>query len=598
MAGVPAQSQSHIPAESSSNTLQDQLAALQMALDVSERRFEKLRLSAGKRDRKAGRFAHDCRRILDLVAKDQSLERVLAAIAAVGEKQFKGSECRITTGDFGEELPSPTRQCRDTRSYSIRSGAGRSLGRMTIQGGTVEEDARRDPIAQTLTRLAAVAIEQDQLRDRLRFEADCDRLTSLANRSSFERKLRATLQHLDGLGSVALFSIDLDRFHEINDTLGSGCGDVILREVARRLQAAVPAGYFGRTGGDEFSVLAGSVHSAGEAERVAKQLLGAFQKPFHAGDRELYLTASIGIGLCPEHATDPVALQQSADSAMCRAKAAGRNQWCVFEPARGTNALERLELQIALRRAIERNELELHYQPQVDLDGGLKGMEALLRWNHPTRGQIPPGEFIPIAEDTGLIVPIGAWVLKEACRQAAKWQGDRLHPVKVAVNVSAIQFYFSDMVKLVREALDAAQLSAEYLELEITESLAMRNSEDSLRQIRSLRELGVTVVIDDFGTGYSSLSYLHRLPVDMLKIDRSFLMHSDGRSRWAFVHAITMLAHDLGLRVLAEGIENADQLADLRNAGVDLAQGFFFGRPMPKEAATELLRDSSVALRA
>jgi EAL domain-containing protein (putative c-di-GMP-specific phosphodiesterase class I) len=263
------------------------------------------------------------------------------------------------------------------------------------------------------------------------------------------------------------------------------------------------------------------------------------------------------------------------------AKQQGKNRYVVYEAALTTSLRERLDLEIGLRRALERNEFELHYQPQVDLSGNLVGMEALLRWRHATRGIVSPDQFIPIAEENGWIVPIGNWVIEEACRQCAAWQRLGYAPIKVAVNVSALQFYFSDLVQVVADALAAAELDAKWLELELTETLVMRDSEQAARALTRLRALGVSVALDDFGTGYSSLCYLRRLPLDLVKIDRSFLENIESESTAAIIRAITMLAHSLGLRVVAEGIENDRQMETLRAVGVDLAQGFLIGRPAP-----------------
>jgi EAL domain-containing protein (putative c-di-GMP-specific phosphodiesterase class I) len=282
-------------------------------------------------------------------------------------------------------------------------------------------------------------------------------------------------------------------------------------------------------------------------------------------------------------------LHQKADAAMYRAKSRGKNCYTFYDANLERGAKERLETETSLRRALQNGELKLFYQPQVDLQGNLKGMEALLRWQHPKRGLIPPADFIPIAEETGLILPIGAWVIREACRQCAEWQQTGYKDLKIAVNVSALQFYFSDLLEIVKNALHSCDLRPECLELELTESLIMKNSEDSTKELQRLRSLGVSVAIDDFGTGYSSLSYLQKLPVDLLKIDRSFLQDVDVVGTCALIQAITAVAHSLGLRVAAEGIETQMQLDSIRRIGVDLAQGYLFGHPMPTEVAAGYL---------
>ena len=616
----------------------EQLAALQFALATSENNYQKLFESASSSQRKADHFARDCKHILELVARNEPLDDILSEISLLAERQLPGCICGIfllkngtATVGAAPHLPQPYsaqiviqlqngiggmlvrdlsglpawRVCNVSApefglescwTVPICAGAGNVVGAFAVHSRTNQQYEESDrKLLDTLGRLTAVAVEHRDLYEKLNWQAKCDRLTELANRTTFEERLTTTFADADSKRKrVALLCIDLDRFKEINDTLGHWTGDVLLKEVAKRFKAVLSRDAFlARTGGDEFAVLLEEFDSKESVEQCAQKLLDSLEQPLEVGAYELFVTASIGVSMYPADAANAGALQQNADAAMYRAKARGKNNLAFFEQVRGMSSLERLELENALRKAVANQELELYYQPQVDLNGELTGMEALVRWNHPTRGFLPPMHFIPLAEETGLIVPIGAWVMKEACRQAAAWQRAGLQPVKVAVNVSALQFYFADVVQLVRECLAQSGLAANYLEIELTESLVMRNSEESLRQIRELRELGVTVAIDDFGTGYSSLSYLHKLPVDSLKIDRSFLEHSDARSRAAFVQAITMLAHNLGLSVVAEGIENIEQLEDLRAAGVDFAQGYLIGKPMPRDAARELLGSST-----
>jgi EAL domain-containing protein (putative c-di-GMP-specific phosphodiesterase class I) len=317
--------------------------------------------------------------------------------------------------------------------------------------------------------------------------------------------------------------------------------------------------------------------------------VGTLQSPFVINTLELFVTASVGVCLYPAHGRTAAELQQRADSAMYQAKTRGKNCVAYYDPATETGARDRMDTATRLRRAVERNELELHYQPQVDLDGRLRGFEALLRWRHPTRGLEYPGSFIPIAEETGLIVPIGAWVIQEACRHCAEWTRVLGRPLKVAVNVSALQFYFSDLTEVVRGALAQTSLDPRCLEIELTESLLMRDSQQATAELDKLRKLGVTLAIDDFGTGYSSLSYLRNLPVDLVKIDRSFLHNLDGRSGTAIIGAITAVAHALGLRVIAEGVERPEQMNALRELKIDSAQGFLLARPTPVQHLHDLL---------
>jgi diguanylate cyclase (GGDEF)-like protein len=403
----------------------------------------------------------------------------------------------------------------------------------------------------------------------------------------FEETLATSLRENE---NVVLLWIDLDRFKAVNDSLGHGIGDALIRQVAERLRSCAGRNaLLARIGGDEFAIILNASDTRDDAERCAQSIASELQAAFQVEEYELFVTASIGISMYPEHARTAVELQQKADTAMYRAKSRGKNGYAFFEEHFESGARARLSMETSLRRALQNRELELYYQPQVKLDGQLLGMEALIRWNHPKRGLVSPAEFIPIAEETGLIVPIGSWVIREACRQSAAWQTQGLN-IKVAVNVSALQFYFSGLVEIVRTALAVYNLKPEWLELELTESLIMRNAEDSRRELQRLRELGVSVAIDDFGTGYSSLSYLQKLPVDLLKIDRSFLQEIDVSSTCALIQAITQVAHSLGLRVAAEGVETHSQLQAVRRIGVDLAQGFLFGKPMPRQSAVQYMK--------
>jgi diguanylate cyclase (GGDEF)-like protein len=439
-------------------------------------------------------------------------------------------------------------------------------------------------VSETVSRLAAVAIEHRWLYDNLHRQATKDSLTGLPNRMVFEETLAQCLREN---ARLVLLWIDLDRFKEVNDSLGHRIGDALIRQVAGRLsEGAGKATLLARIGGDEFAIILHASATRADAELCAQRIAYELEASFQIEEYELFVTASIGISMYPEHACTAVELQQKADTAMYRAKSRGKNGYAFFEESLESGARARLEMETSLRRALQNGELQLFYQPQVDLDGQLLGMEALLRWHHPKRGTVSPAEFIPIAEETGLIVPIGSWVIREACRQCAEWQKQGLD-IKVAVNVSALQFYFSDLLDIVRTALSTYNLKPESLELELTESLIMRNAEDSTEELQNLRGLGVSVAIDDFGTGYSSLSYLQKLPVDLLKIDKSFIQEIDVASTCALIQAITQVAHSLGLRVAAEGVETASQLQAIRRIGVDIAQGYLFGAPMPADAAMQ-----------
>ncbi len=391
----------------------------------------------------------------------------------------------------------------------------------------------------------------------------------------------------------------------VNDSLGHGPGDRLLVEVAERIKACLsPDSTAARLGGDEFVVVVEEVRSPDDAMLVAKRIVENLRAPITLGGRELFVSTSIGISLGPSvknhHIPRAEDLMREADIAMYGAKKKGGNCHEMFDPSMGSQAIERLKLETELRRAAERpgEEFVVYYQPLVDLKTGrIRGMEALLRWSHPERGLISPAKFIPIAEETGLIVAIGRWTLREACRQLTEWHGDwhERYPgaelPTIGVNLSAKQFQYPQLVKEVAEILSESGLEPQALDLEITESAVMDSAEDAVNQLKKLKEIGVRLAIDDFGTGYSSMNYLKQFPLDVLKIDRSFV-EGLGRDPEAapIVSAIIRLARALNLEVVAEGVETADQLEHLRELGSDLAQGYYFAKPLPSEAASVLLR--------
>jgi diguanylate cyclase (GGDEF)-like protein len=440
-------------------------------------------------------------------------------------------------------------------------------------------------------RAAALAIDHSHLRDSLINQARCDKLTGLPNQWLLEHRLECDLETASrNSGRMALLWIDLDRFREINDTLGHRFGDDILIQAAARLSALAPArATLARIGGDEFAVLLPDLNA--DPEACAARICDEFRKPFQTDGYEVFVTASVGVAVYPEDGRDAAALRRNVDRAMYAAKNRGRNSWSRFEQSAAIGGVARLEMETSLRHALPRGEFELYYQPQLDPELRLHGMEALLRWRHPQLGILIPRDFLKLAEDTGFIVPMGTWVLRDACRQAAAWQRSSTGATRVAVNVSALQFYHSDFFRVVEQALTSSSLDPALLELELTESAVMFNFEEAARQLQRLRSLGVSIALDDFGTGYSSLSYLQRLPADTLKIDRSFLAEVEGRNSVPIVRAITTLARSLGLRVLAEGVETTRQLEAVRHVGVDLMQGYFFRRPMPATEATTYLEN-------
>jgi diguanylate cyclase (GGDEF)-like protein/PAS domain S-box-containing protein len=431
-----------------------------------------------------------------------------------------------------------------------------------------------------------------QAEERLMHQTLHDPLTGLPNRVSFTDRFDQALTQTWRSGRmVAVGFLDLDRFKLANDTLGHAAGDELLRQVATRLAGCLRRDdTVARLGGDEFALILPSIQTTDDATRLAGKLLEAFTEAFNLEGHEVFVTASLGVSLYPTDGETIDGLLRHANAALHRAKQAGRNQYQFFTPAMQTAATDRLRLESQLRRALEQHELMLHYQPLLDLStGAVIAVEALLRWNHPTLGLIPPDQFIPVAEETGLIVGIGQWVLHEACRQAVAWQALGHAPARVAVNVSPVQFGRSDFDAHVAAALKHSGLDPRWLELELTESLVMRDVEDSIAQMGRLRALGVSIAVDDFGTGYSSLSYLQRLPIDALKIDRTFVREIHTTSGQAVAQAIIALAHSLKKRVVAEGVETNVQLEVLRELGCDHAQGYLFSRPVPAEDAMRLL---------
>jgi diguanylate cyclase (GGDEF)-like protein/PAS domain S-box-containing protein len=449
--------------------------------------------------------------------------------------------------------------------------------------------------------------ERKELQEQLVHEAYHDALTQLANRALFREKVAEALTARGADDDVTVLFLDLDGFKEVNDSLGHLAGDQLLVRVADRLTDSVREGdVVARFGGDEFAVLIRSVLGAGEAELVAQRIVDELHEPFRIGTRDLHVRGSIGLASYAALADTETGdtkdnaeqLMRNADLAMYKAKGAGGSSFASYDPQMLAGLVERLELEADLRLALDRGELRLHYQPTIDMaDSRVIGFEALVRWQHPTRGMINPLDFIPIAEATGLIVPLGRWVLQEACRQAMEWaQRDGQRPVKMAVNVSVRQFDRSDLPTMVREVLTETGMPADQLCLEMTESVLMTDTEDNLAQLVRLKALGVTLAIDDFGTGYSSLAYLRRFPVDTLKIDRSFverlgLQNDDS----ALANTIVQLGQSLGMSTVAEGIEEYGQLAALRAMGCTFAQGFYFSRPVPAGEAGRLLLDGTTS---
>jgi diguanylate cyclase (GGDEF)-like protein len=454
--------------------------------------------------------------------------------------------------------------------------------------------------ARMASKTAKIVESLKAANDELQRLALQDPLTKLPNRVLFEDRLNQALVHAQRHNTVfAILFVDLDRFKTVNDSLGHFIGDELLRAVAARLQKLVRAeDTVSRLGGDEFVVLLREITDVSDAATAADKILAGLGLAFRVHTHELFITPSIGISVFPAHGQNGQTLLTSADAAMYSAKKLGRNNVQIFAPEMNTSFPERLQLENDLRQALKRREFELHYQPKVDMQlGRIVGMEALLRWRHPQRGLVPPIEFIPLAEDTGLIVPIGRWVLEEACSQNKAWQNRGLGKLCVAVNISAVQFRQKDLLDTIAHALTRSGLAPEYLEVEITESTVMHNASEAIVTLERLRKSGVMISIDDFGTGYSSLSYLKSFPIDTLKIDRSFIREiSEHTSDAAIVRAIIGLAHNLRLRVVAEGVETKQQVEFLRSLESDEYQGYYFSRPIPASEFERFLRETSAAL--
>jgi diguanylate cyclase (GGDEF)-like protein len=450
---------------------------------------------------------------------------------------------------------------------------------------------------------------QRRNEEKIRTLAYCDSLTGLPNRQAFVERLDEEIARIapDG-GQLAVIFLDLDGFKRINDTLGHNAGDYLLQSVAERLASEMRAtdvvaralatpdsAGFARLGGDEFTIMLPRIDDLRLVATVADRVRELISRPFIVSGQEIVVTASLGVALFPGDGVDGATLLKHADTAMYHAKDAGRNNWQMYSAALTTRARMRLEIENDLRRALDRREFFLHYQPQaVAADGTIASVEALLRWNHPQRGIVSPLEFIPVAEETGFIIPIGRWVLFEACRAARRWRDQGPGAIRTAVNLSGRQLRDPKFVDDVRAAIAEAGIGADVLELELTESILMDSADATVARMRALRDDGVSFSIDDFGTGYSSMSYLKRFPIGTLKIDRSFVrglpLESDDV---AITRAIISMAHSLRMDVVAEGVESTAQAAFLRAAGCDKLQGYLYGKPMSEQAIAELVRTQS-----
>ncbi|WP_433367513.1 putative bifunctional diguanylate cyclase/phosphodiesterase [Actinoplanes sp. CA-142083] len=541
----------------------------------------------------------------DVLYQSESVQRVF------------GYPARVLTGRRLTKLVDPESAVR--LAQALRQVAGRPYATTVLELPVRHRDGRVRQAEMTITNLlsdpsvAGLVLntrdisERKELQAQLVHEAYHDALTQLANRALFRERVAEALRDRIPSSSddVTVLFLDLDGFKEVNDSLGHLAGDQLLVQVADRLRASVRDGdLVARFGGDEFAVLIRADHDGDDAERVAQRIVEVLEQPFGSDTRDIHVQASIGLAsaskLGEPEGDGAEQLMRNADLAMYKAKSAGGSCYAAYHPDMLAGLVARLELEADLRLALERGQLHLHYQPTVDLaTSEVIGFEALARWQHPERGMIPPAEFIPIAEATGLIVPLGRWVLREACRKAVEWSaqsGGR--KVKMAVNVSVRQFDRADLVEVVAGILAETGMPADQLCLEMTESVLMTDTDDNLEQLLRLKALGVTLAIDDFGTGYSSLAYLRRFPVDTLKIDRSFVERLGALTDdTALADTIVQLGKSLGMATVAEGIEEFGQLAALREMGCHFAQGYYFSRPVPADEAGRLFLDGADAVR-
>jgi diguanylate cyclase (GGDEF)-like protein len=485
-------------------------------------------------------------------------------------------------------------------SHPVRSSTGQVLATVDVYFRSRRRlEGNETGILRGAAQLASVVIEHRHLYDKLAFQSQRDALTELPNRRLLQERLEGTLAEAERLGGVAaVLMIDLDWFKQVNDQFGHRAGDAVLRAVGQRLAHSIRQGdTVARVGGDEFTVVLSSVSSAEEAERGARRILEKLLQPISLGDRDAQIAASIGISMFPADGQDATTLIRHADLALYQVKSRGRHGIQLYGPQIGSVLRKRMSMETGLSQALQHRELQLHYQPLTDMHRKLVGLEALIRWESPEFGNVPPGEFIPVAEGSSLIVPIGAWALTEACLQSVAWHKAGYAPVKIAVNVSARQLSEADFVEVVRQALAVSGLNPGMLELELTETTLMEHVEESLDRLRQLRDLGVSMAIDDFGTGYSSLSYLQKLPVSSVKIDLSFIRDMDETSSTIpVIQAIVDLAHGMGLKVVAEGVETELQLQTLRELGCDAIQGYLLSRPVSAADAEAFLERDSESL--
>ena len=493
-------------------------------------------------------------------------------------------------------------QAREGEAH-IREGAvtSREQGIRTVEAEQATSDDQVLMLREANSNLVIATMEAHRLTEQVESAkvaldhlAHHDPLTSLPNRMLMQDRLSQAIEVARrGRRQLAVMFMDMDRFKHINDSLGHTIGDKLLQSVAGRLVACGRhSDTVSRQGGDEFLLLFPYIECVDDAALSANKMITALRPSHHIDGRDIHISVSIGISIFPEDGQDAQTLIKCADTAMYHAKENGRDNFKFFEPEMNARAIQRQSIESSLRQALERQEFVLHYQPKIDLkSGNIVGAEALIRWQHPQRGLLSPGEFVSIAEDSGLIRPMGRWVLREACRQAQTWVQAGLPPITVAVNTSALELRAEDFLENLHAILEETQIEPRFLELELTESVLMRDAESSGSLLQAIADLGVRLAIDDFGTGYSSLSYLSRFPINTLKIDQSFVNRMSGNPDDAnIVSAVISMGKSLRQRVIAEGVETPEQHACLVALHCDEGQGYYFGRPVPAEALATLLQ--------
>lgn len=558
----------------------------------------------------------------DLLSEMRALPVELDWVPTFGEalKIIRGNCHDIYLFDYrlgeqtGLDMLSEALKCGCTAPMILLTGQGdHGVDIEAMKAGASDYLVKGKLDASMLERSIRYAIERKRSEEQIKCMAYFDSLTNLPNRKLFNDRLSQTLAYCDRHSKLAaLMFLDLDHFKRINDTLGHAAGDKLLQEVASRLSACTRRldtvarvdDTVARLGGDEFTIILSEIRNDHDAVVVAQRIVSAFSKPVLLGDYEHFVTVSIGITVYPDDGKTIEILTRNADAAMYHAKSQGRNNYQFYRQSMNDKAAEKLRLENDLHRALEQQEFVLYYQPIMDIKtGNILGMEALLRWNHPERGLVPPMEFIPQTEENGLIIPIGEWVINTACAQGKAWQAAGMAPVRIAVNLSARQFNKGNLPEIVARALRNTGLDPQYLELEVTESIVMHNVDAAIATLNELKALGLRLSMDDFGTGYSSFGSLRCFPIDTLKIDRSFVKEMQSKEDdAAIIRAILAVAKNMQLAVVAEGVENEAQLELLHAYGCEKAQGFLLSPPVPPEKAIGFLvagsygRDSGLSI--